>query len=212
VLKAAPHSDLYKLNGINVGVGGRQVHPSLIGIDAHRGRPEGAGGQVPEYQRTAGNTLLAWADDLPFKSNTLDYIVSLHNAEHLQDPVAAVLHYLDILKPGGGLGVVVPNWRYTWDARKDVTQWGHRWNSAPEVVCRLHLKYWSHLADLEQLNTVKFRMSYDFVLRKKGKWEPFSQEFPSYLTGRGLYCRGKFIGPPNMPPPKGDETIPCPTD
>ena len=60
----------------------------------------------------------------------------------------------DTLKPGGGLGVVVPNWRYTWDARKDNTQWGHRWNSAPEVVCRLHLKHWSHLADLEQLNTL----------------------------------------------------------
>ena len=36
---------------------------------------------------------------------------SFHNLEHLADPVAAVLHYLDILKPGGGLGVVVPNWQ-----------------------------------------------------------------------------------------------------
>lgn len=51
-------------------------------------------GEVPEHQRTAGNTLLAWADQLPFKNNTLDYIVSLHNMEHLQDPVQAVLHYL----------------------------------------------------------------------------------------------------------------------
>ncbi len=167
---------------------------------------------MPESQRTANNTLLAWADQLPFKSNSLDYIVSLHNLEHLQDPVQAVLHYLvsgcgvgeedsggldraafkdesrccgryaflgvpaqllcvswvhpparialpfasqDMLKPGGGLGVAVPNWRYTWDARTDATQWGHRWNSAPEVACRLHLKYWSHLADLEQLNTLK---------------------------------------------------------
>jgi predicted SAM-dependent methyltransferase len=210
VLKAAPHSDLTVLNGVNVGVGGRQIHPSLIGIDVHRGRPEDAGDAVPESQRTANNTLLAWADQLPFKSNTLDYIVSLHNLEHLQDPVAAVLHYLDMLKPGGGLGVAVPNWRYTWDARTDATQWGHRWNSAPEVVCRLHLKYWSHVADLEQLNTLKYRMSYDFVLRKKGKWEPFSQEFPSYLTGRALYCQHKFIGPLNQEPPKGDEAIPCP--
>ena len=61
----------------------------------------------------------------------------------------------DTLKPGGGLGVVLPNWRYTWDARRDTAQWGHRWNSAPEVVCRLYLKHWSHVADLEQLNTLK---------------------------------------------------------
>lgn len=165
--------------------------------------------------------------------------------------------------------MVLPHWRYTWDARRDTAQWGHRWNSAPEVVCRLYLKHWSHVSDLEQLNTLKCelagnscsclcqqelvaeqgsrvqglgeaekgsraqrkecgamlmplpcppwpclshlfspfcadRMSYDFVLRKKGKWEPFSQAVPSYVTGRGLYCRNKFIGPPNMPPPRGN--------
>jgi len=33
------------LAGVNVGVGGRQLHPSLLGIDVHRGRPEGAGGE-----------------------------------------------------------------------------------------------------------------------------------------------------------------------
>ncbi len=73
-------------------------------------------------------------------------------------PIAPPADLQDVLKPGGGLGVVVPNWRYTWDARKDGTEWGHRWNSAPEVVCRLHLKYWSHLADLEQLNTLKCKI------------------------------------------------------
>ena len=56
--------------------------------------PARAADAVPESQRTSNNTLLAWADQLPFKSNTLDYIVSLHNMEHLQDPTAAVLHYL----------------------------------------------------------------------------------------------------------------------
>lgn len=55
------------------------------------------------------------------------------------------------------------------------------------------------------------RMSFEFVLRKKGSWAPFPQQSPSYLTGRALYCRNQFIGPPNMPPPKGDEAIPCPT-
>lgn len=49
---------------------------------------------MPASQSTAGNTLLAWADQLPFRSNTIDYIISLHNLEHLVDPVAAVLHYL----------------------------------------------------------------------------------------------------------------------
>ena len=37
------------------------------------------------------------------------------------------------------------------------------------------------------------------MLRKKGKWESFPREFPTYPTGRDLYCAGKFIGPTNMP-------------
>lgn len=49
---------------------------------------------MPEYQRTAGNTLLAWADSLPFKSDSLDLIISLHNLEHVRDPVQTLLQYL----------------------------------------------------------------------------------------------------------------------
>ena len=48
MLKAAPHPNLYILNGLNVGVGGRTVHPSLIGIDAHRGMPEGSESELAE--------------------------------------------------------------------------------------------------------------------------------------------------------------------
>lgn len=47
--------------------------------------------------------------------------------------MGAVLHYLDVLKPGGGLGVVIPHWQYAWRAHLDGNAWGHRWNTAPEV-------------------------------------------------------------------------------
>ncbi len=57
-------------------------------------RLPGAPADLPAHQSTAGNTVLAWADQLPFKSNSIDYIISLHNLEHLWNPVAAVLHYL----------------------------------------------------------------------------------------------------------------------
>ena len=49
------------------------------------------------------------------------------------DPQGSVLHYLDLLKPGGGLGVVIPHWRYAWPAHTDNQPWGHRWNTCPEV-------------------------------------------------------------------------------
>ena len=70
-------------------------------------------------------TFLAWAHDLPFKDSTLDFILSQHNLEHLEDPVQTVLSYLRMLKPGGGLGVVVPHWQYSWDTRRDGNAWGH---------------------------------------------------------------------------------------
>jgi SAM-dependent methyltransferase len=64
---------------------------------------------------------------------SVDYIISLHNLEHLEDPVRVVLHYLSLLKPGGGLGIVIPTWQYAWRAQFDGHAWGHRWNTAPEV-------------------------------------------------------------------------------
>ena len=164
--------------------------------------------QVPEYQRASASTLLAWGDRLPFRSDSVDFIVSLHNLEHLHNPVAAVLHYLDILKPGGGLGVVVPHWRYAWDARDDPHAWGHRWNTAPEVVCALFHRHWAHLATLEQLGTLTTRLSFDFVLRKKGQFVPFEQDNPTYKSGLDAFCDGTFIGPLAMYERRFN--LPCP--
>ncbi|KIZ06556.1 hypothetical protein MNEG_1399 [Monoraphidium neglectum] len=86
VLAAAPLRDLAALNGINIGAGGRPVHPTLLMVDAHRGfGSEGAA--LPSAQKAPLSTIMAWADDLPFKQGSLDYAISLHNLEHLPDPV-----------------------------------------------------------------------------------------------------------------------------
>lgn len=124
---------------------------------------------------------------------------SLHNLEHVDDPIATVTHYLSLLKPGGGLGVVLPHWRYSWPAQSDDTRWGHRWNAAPEVICELHARHWRHLAGLEALNTYPdWRLSFDFVLRKRGEFAPFgaaSAGAPAYRTGAGKFADGSFVGP-----------------
>jgi hypothetical protein len=66
VLAAAPLRDLAALNGINIGAGGRPVHPTLLMVDAHRGfGSEGAA--LPSAQKAPLSTIMAWADDLPFK-------------------------------------------------------------------------------------------------------------------------------------------------
>lgn len=90
----------------------------------------------------------------------------------------------------------MPHWQYAWRAHLDASPWGHRWNTAPEVVCELHARHWSHLAALEALNTYSdFRLSFDFVLRKKGVFVPFTQSAPGYPTGAARYAAGTFIGP-----------------
>ena len=66
----------------------------------------------------------------------------------------------------------------------------------PQVVCELFARHWSHLATLESLNTYpQYRLSFDFVLRKKGVWSPFDQSAPGDKTGAQKFADGSFIGP-----------------
>jgi SAM-dependent methyltransferase len=173
------------LNGINVGCGDRLVSPCLLPIDIMRTLPDQTfGGEHHAYARGA---YLALPDELPFRPGTIDYIVSLHSLEHTANPVEVVSHWLDVLKPGGGIGVVLPNWRYTWDARQDNNLYGHKWNPTPELVKRMYNLHWSDSADLEAIDTYDFKLSFNFVLRKPGEFRPFSrQRLETGLTGRQL--------------------------
>jgi predicted SAM-dependent methyltransferase len=171
-LRAIPKGyGIHQLKGLNIGCGDRVVHPDIVNIDAHRGRWEMRDGSNQSYESKAA--IIARAQDLPFKTATIDFVIALHVLEHLPDPVSAVFHWLDVVKPGGGVGIVVPDWRYTWDARNDRHPWGHRWNPTPDNVRDLHRHWWSGIASLESFQTYQYRLSFDFVLRKHGIFEPF---------------------------------------
>jgi SAM-dependent methyltransferase len=190
VLRAAPIPDLAQLNGVNIGAGGRPV-PGTLSLDAHRNVD---GQELPKAQQNVPNTWLSWADSLPFQRESLDFIVSMHNFEHLADPVKAMNHYLDLLKPGGGIGIVIPNYDYCWNAKNDNHVWGHRWSTTPEFVCRLYYQFWSDRADLVDIVLLEQRMTFGFILRKKGHFIPFdSNGVPSYETGMALNDNGKYI-------------------
>jgi SAM-dependent methyltransferase len=186
VLAARPKGyPLEELNGINVGCGDRLVSPCLLPIDIMRTRPERTfGGEHHAYSQGA---YLALPDELPFRPGSVDYIVSLHSLEHTANPVEVVLHWLDVLKPGGGIGVVLPDWRYTWDARHDNNPYGHKWNPTPELVKRMYNRHWSDAAELEAIATYDFKLSFNFVLRKPGEFTPFSRHrLEIGLSGRQL--------------------------
>jgi len=86
------------------------------------------------------------------------------------------MHWLGILKPGGGIGVIVPDWRYTWDARHDNAPYGHKWNPSPDVVRKWYSDHWSKSCMLEAIDTYDFKLSFDFILRKPGTFRPFSRK------------------------------------
>merc|ERR1719223_1474430 len=177
-LKAAPARDLTKLNGINVGYEGRNVKNT-----------------IPVGKNNGKTSIQAWTEDLPFANNTVDFIISLHNLEHVANPPEVINHYLDILRPGGGIGIILPHMDYVWAAHEDKAIWGHRWATRPETVCAMHEVFWKDRADLERLATLKNKNSFDVVLRKHGLFYPHEDDVtPKAPSGKELHDSGLFWG------------------
>jgi predicted SAM-dependent methyltransferase len=190
-LRAAPPGyDLAMLNGVNVGCGDRKVNKYLLCTDAH-----GNDWEIDSnHTYSSFSQFKCWAQDLPFKENSIDYIIALHILEHLQNPMKVVIDWLSMVKPGGGIGLVLPDWRYTWDARKDNNYWSHRWNPTPKLLKEIYSSYWSEYADLEYINTYKWKISFDIVLRKKGEFVPYDVSMCEQIpTGKHLFDRGDFL-------------------
>ena len=65
--------------------------------------------------------IVALGDDLPFKSNTLDYVLSSHVIEHFFDPVKALREWHRVIKPGGYIFIIAPHKDRTFDKPHEVT-------------------------------------------------------------------------------------------
>ncbi|MCK4352474.1 glycosyltransferase [candidate division WOR-3 bacterium] len=94
-----PWIDNPQFNGLDVCCGKDKVLPTAIGVDIARGK-------------NVNPELVGDAVDLPFKPNTMDYVVCNHGLEHLEDSVKALTEWKRILKPNGLLIVLVPDARY----------------------------------------------------------------------------------------------------
>ncbi len=53
--------------------------------------------------------VVASGDDLPFKDNTVDFVISSHVIEHFYDPVKTILEWLRVVKPGGYVFIIAPH-------------------------------------------------------------------------------------------------------
>ncbi|WP_249741140.1 methyltransferase domain-containing protein [Agrobacterium rubi] len=170
-LRAAPSGyELKQLNGINVGCGDRRICEYLTPVDIMRESQESSG----EHHAFLKDAVLANPEDLPFKAESIDYIVALHMLEHVANPVEVLLHWETILKPGGGIGLVLPDYEYTWNATGDQSQFGHKWNASAEIFRKLFEMHLHKKFELEVIDTLKSKISFDVVLRKRGVFRPFT--------------------------------------
>jgi SAM-dependent methyltransferase len=191
VLRAMPPGFAMKdLNGLNIGCGDRLVDPSLIAVDIARESLLTQGG----HRTATGNALLAKCDNLPFAADSIDFIVALHMLEHVEDPVGVLLHWLDKLKPGGGIGLILPDWRYSWDSRTDESAYGHKWNAEPDLVRLLWENHLAEYCELERMQTYPYKLSFDVILRKPGMFTPFTLPIDeSAESGAARHRRGAFL-------------------
>ena len=81
--------------GLDIGCGRIKCHPNCIGVD------------IFPFESV---DVLADARDLwMFNDNELDFVVASHSLEHFPDVKTVLKEWKRVIKPGGVIGVVVPN-------------------------------------------------------------------------------------------------------
>ena len=77
-------------------------------------------------QRKPGETIIADGSELlTVASGTYDFVLSSHNLEHFANPVKALYEWRRVTRPKGGLIIVLPNYRRTFDHRRLPTPVSH---------------------------------------------------------------------------------------
>lgn len=66
--------------------------------------------------------IVASGDDLPFKDNVWDFVISSHVLEHFFDPIKAIEEWHRVIKPGGYICMIVPDKRKTFDRKRPRTE------------------------------------------------------------------------------------------
>lgn len=166
-----PGYDPKVLNGLNIGCGDRRISEYLTPVDIMRENQLGE--TSGEHHAFLNDALLANPEDLPFKPESIDYIVALHMLEHVSNPVEILRYWGSLLKAGGGIGLVLPDFEYTWDARNDASQFGHKWNANVGIFRGLYERHLKDQFVLEKIGTLSHKISFDVVLRKHGQFRPF---------------------------------------
>jgi SAM-dependent methyltransferase len=85
-------------------------------------------GQTFSYhpRKSNGFNFVRDATDLRgIADHAYDYLLSSHNLEHIANPVRALKEWMRVVKPGGAIIVILPDYRHTFDHRRQPTAVRH---------------------------------------------------------------------------------------
>ncbi len=85
-------------------------------------------------------------------AESVDFIVANHFLEHTENPIATIETHLSKLRPGGVLFYAVPDKRYTFDFRREVTPLEHMvadYEQGPERSRAAHYEEWTRFVIIE---------------------------------------------------------------
>lgn len=129
-----------------------------------------------------------YAEQLPFETNSFDYVIAKDSLHHFKDPVKALLEINRVLKPGGSLLVSEPYWS---PLGRLVYRYIHPepWDTKIKDLTRTSKDLWdSNQALLLLLNT-KFSNQFEIIF-PNFKIEIYEPTYAiSYLISGGVYKR-----------------------
>jgi SAM-dependent methyltransferase len=106
-----------------------------------------------DARKPAGRQFIAEAGDLRMiPSATYDFVLSSHMLEHTANPLRALSEWGRVLKPGGGLVLVVPHRDGTFDHRRPITALQHLIDDLERGVREDDLTHLQEILDLHDLS------------------------------------------------------------
>ena len=94
---------------LDLGCGGKKLHEKMVGVDIRANGQMGVGGNA---NHGAASDVEADVLDLPMEGRSVDGILAKHLLEHVVDPIAALTEWHRVLKPGGKIVVLCPDYRF----------------------------------------------------------------------------------------------------
>jgi predicted SAM-dependent methyltransferase len=77
---------------------------------------------------------------------SVDFVIANHVLEHTRNPIATVETFLRVVKPGGCIFMAIPDKRFTFDRKREVTPFDHirqDYLRGPEWSDRAHYEDWA---------------------------------------------------------------------